>query len=137
MQRLLLSAWTPYASTPITPNQTPAKTFAQDYYQLFSVDPKQRRVVSILSLVYELWNASGIDYRANLPGLIQDAKVFTRGIPLLDVLTARAVTDTQAGATATNIVLGLDYNSVGRSLLELTEQDQERIITYLRGQMAL
>lgn len=126
-------------ATPITPNATSAKTFADNYAKLSqgNISMQDRNTIAILGMIYELANAGGANYKSNIAGLIQDGQVYTGGISNLDECTARAVNAWNAGNVA-DATLSTDVPTLlglGRAIADLPAQRQERIIAFLRAQL--
>ena len=126
-------------ATPITPNATSAKTFASNYYKLAqgNISTRDRNAIAILGLIYELTNAGGANYKANHKGLIQDSVVYTGAISLFDQGTARAANSWNAGKVA-DATLSSDIPTLlGQAphIADLAEDQQERIIAFLRAQL--
>ena len=126
-------------ATPIAYNAASAKSFAANYYKLVNqnISTQDRKTLSILGLIYELNNAGGANYKTNHKGLIQDATVYTGAISNLDLATAMAALDWNAGDVA-DATLSNDVPTLlneGRDIDELSELQLDRIIVFLRAQL--
>jgi hypothetical protein len=126
-------------ATPITPNATSAKTFANDYAKVNvpNLSSQDRKTLAILGLIYKLNNAGGANYKTNHAGLIQDATVYTGGISQFSLEAAMAALDWNTGNVA-DVTLSTDVPTLmkeGRDLDDLPVQTLDRIIAFLRAQM--
>src|SRR5690242_2944491 len=80
----------PPAGFPVTRQQQ--TQFVNDYMIIGqpNATPVDQKVIRILSLMYALNTARGIDYRNNLPQLLNDAAAYTNGISLFNLDIAMA-----------------------------------------------
>lgn len=126
-------------ATPIALNGTSAQGFDSNYLKLAvpNLSERDRNSISILGLIYKLNNAGGANYKSNHAGLIQDAAVYTRGLSQFDPEVARAANDWNTGVVADN-TLSTDVPTLlkeARDISQLSDEEQEQIIAFLRAQM--
>lgn len=127
-------------ATPIANNAASAKSFANNYYKLAvpNLSTQDRKTIMILGMVHVL-AATGANYKSNHAGLIQDAQVYTGGIPMLDVFTALTATTWSAGK-ATDATFSADVPTLlgeGRDIADLPEDKLDRIISFLAAQLGI
>lgn len=126
-------------ATPITYNAASAKSFANNYYKLSqgNITTRDRKAISALGLIYELNNAGGANYKSNHAGLIQDSRVYAGGISMIDLATAMAALEWNAGNVA-DATLSTDVPTLlneARDLSQLAEPQLDRILAFLRAQL--
>lgn len=126
-------------ATPITFNAASSKSFFNDYFKLNqdNISTRERKAISALGLIYELAAAGGANYKSNHAGLIQDSRVYTGGQPLLDLTTAMAALEWNAGNVA-DATLSTDLPTLtkeARDLHALAELELDRILVLLRAQL--
>ncbi len=128
-------------ATPIANNAASSKSFANDYFKLAvpNLSTRDRKTIWILGLIYELTHAGGANYKTNHAGLIQDAQVYSGGISLFDLVVALSADAWSAGRAA-DATLSNDLGALlqaGNDLKQLAEEQQDRIIAFLRAQLAV
>lgn len=84
---------------PVTRQQQ--QQFVNDYMMLSAPNatPVDQKVVRILALMYSLNTARGVDYRTNLPQLLNDAAAYTGGISIFNQDAALAAIEWSNAAT--------------------------------------
>lgn len=123
----------PRPVSPVAPVQN--QTFANDYAIVSApnLTTKDRNLIRMLGLIATLKNIRGVDYRTNHSQLRSDAAAYTNGISNFDLRAAMAVIEwtngSQADASLTNDVEGL--RKLAPHMLQLSEQEQDRIIAFL------
>lgn len=127
-------------ATPITPNATSAKYFANNYAKLSApnISMRERKAVIVLAMVYVL-ASTGADYRSNHRGLIQDTQVYTGGISHFDVFAALAATSVGAANTI-DPTFSLNLETIlkdGKDITQLSDETLDRIIGFLGAQLGL
>lgn len=128
-------------ATPITNNGTSEKSFVNNYYKLGEPNVSMRETKAILidSMIYVLAAAGGANYKANHPGLRQDAAVYTSGISNLNPWIALAAVSVGAAntvdATFPMTLTGLE-NDI-KAFREMHELQLDRIIAFLGAQLGL
>lgn len=124
-------------TTPITPNASSAKSFANDYYKLNApnISMRERMTIAIVGLTHDVTSPN---YKTNHAGLIQDAAVYTGGISAkFDLFSALAGMDWTIGH-AVDATLSADVPTLlkeGRDLANLSEDQLLRIYVFLRAQL--
>lgn len=126
--------------TPIQTQSASAKAFANNYAKLASpgISAQDRKTITILGMLYVL-ALSGVDYKLNHAGLIQDAAVYTGGISNLDIFAALPAT-TAGAMPALDPTFSLDVEVLlkeGRDFQQLPEQTLDRIIAFLAAQIGI
>jgi hypothetical protein len=126
-------------ATPITRNAASSKSFANDFFKLSqdNISTRQRKAISALGLIYELTAAGGANYKSNHAGLIQDSRVYSGGLSKIDLPTAMAALEWNAGNVA-DATLSTDVPTLvkeGRDFAALAELELDRILIFLRAQL--
>lgn len=126
-------------ATPISANAASAKSFANDYFKVGTgvLSPRDSKALSILGLIYELTAAGGANYKTNHAGLIQDSRVYTGGISQINLVSAMAALEWNAGNVADN-TLSTDLPTLileARDIHVLAELELDRILIFLRAQL--
>lgn len=126
-------------ATPITRNGSSAVSFANNYYKVGTgnLSPRDRKALSILGLIYELNAAGGANYKSNHAGLIQDSRVYSGGISMIDLVSAMAALEWNAGNVA-DATLSTDVPTLineARDIHVLAELELDRILIFLRAQL--
>jgi hypothetical protein len=89
-------------ATPLAITSASRTAFANNYFKLAAgnISEQDRKTITILGMAYELKKNGGANYVANFKGLRQDALVFTGGISMFDLATARAAIAWSVGNNA-------------------------------------
>ena len=133
----ILTRISPPGTTPIAGNTTSAGNFASNYYKLSSptLSRRDRLIVAIIGLIHTV---SANNYKANHKGLIQDSRVYTKGISSdFDPWAALAAIDFSNGV-AVDGTMSTDLPTLlneGRDFMPFGEDDLERIYAYLRMEL--
>lgn len=128
-------------ATPIANNSASSKSFANDYFKLSvpNLSTRDRKTIWILSLIYELTHNGGANYKSNHRALMQDAEVYAGGIMNFD-LVASLTADAWSAGRAADATLSNDLGALlneGADIKQKSEEEQDRMIAFLRAQLGV